>query len=163
MKAKVKQAVRRCHQRSCPIGLATGVFDLLHSGHLDFLRKARQRMDRVEGCLFVGIESDRRVKNIKGEGRPIESEEERMTKLDNARIADLVFVLPENFDNPEDHLSLIQQIKPEVLLVSEHTPHLDKKKEIMSKIGGKVEVVCDLDPRFSTSKTIKREALVNNF
>ncbi len=162
MKTTLAQAVSHCHQKSCPIGLVTGVFDLLHQGHLDFLRKARQRMDKVGGCLFVGIESDKRVKRIKGEGRPVESEDERMRKLNSTKIADLVFVLPENFDQPQDHLDLIQQIKPVVLLVSEHTPHLDKKKEIMSQIGGEVEVVSELDPRFSTSKILKSRTLANN-
>lgn len=155
MSSQLKKIIQDCRQHSRPIGLVTGVFDLLHRGHLDFLRKAQERMKEEGGCLVVGVESDVRVKRIKGEGRPVQPQDVRVKNLVDSSAAKLVFVLPEKFDSTQDHLALITQIKPKLLLVSEHTPHLDKKTEIMDMIGGKVEVVSELDARFSTTQILQ--------
>jgi cytidyltransferase-like protein len=155
MSSRLTEFVQACRQQSHPIGLVTGVFDLLHQGHLDFLRKAKRRMAELQGCLVVGIESDSRVRRIKGEGRPAQTQEMRKKNLAAARVADLVFILPEKFDSTQDRLNLIEKIEPQLLLVSEHTPHLDKKEEIMSKMGGKVEVISQRDPRYSTSQLLQ--------
>src|SRR5579884_2714020 len=74
-----------------PSGLvvATGVFDLLHVGHLRFLQAARRLGDR----LVVGVESDEHVLRWKGPGRPILSQEDRCELLAALRCVDEVFVI----------------------------------------------------------------------
>lgn len=121
--------LKKCHQDDRPVGLVTGVFDLLHQGHLLFLNQAQARMKELGGCLLIGVESDSRVKKLKGEGRPIENQEQRKSKLIATQLADVVFILPEKFDSESDHLQLIKKIRPSQLLVSEHTPFLDRKKK----------------------------------
>ncbi|NCN45576.1 MAG: hypothetical protein COU63_03515 [Candidatus Pacebacteria bacterium CG10_big_fil_rev_8_21_14_0_10_36_11] len=134
------------------IVLATGVFDVLHQEHMAFLKAAK-----IEGTmLVVGLESDLRVKSMKGSSRPVYSEQERKRNLEQLKIADLVFVLPEEFSTPTDHLNLLKQIKPAVLAVSSHTAYLDTKKKLMSKVGGEVRVVREYNPDFSTTKLLQQ-------
>lgn len=133
--------------------LATGAFDILHEEHLIFLKKAK----KLGGFLIVGIESDLRVRRIKGEGRPINNQKIRFKNLLDLKIADKVFILPEEFDKKEDHLFLIKKIKPHILAVSSHTSHLEKKRKIMGLIGGELVVVHDHNPRVSSTKIIKSD------
>lgn len=132
--------------------LVTGVFDVLHEEHLQFLQKAKSLGD----FLIVGIESDIRVKQIKGEGRPINSQAVRKKNLEKLRIADEVFILPEQFNKPEDHIALIGKVRPDFLAVSSHTHHLDKKQAILEQFGGKVVVVHEHNPKVSTTKLLQK-------
>lgn len=132
--------------------LVTGVFDVLHQEHLNFLRKAK-----ALGYLVVAIESDTRVKKLKGEGRPINIQTVRMKNLRQLNIADEVLILPEQFSSPEDHRQLLKKIQPTILAVSSHSPHLDKKASLMKEIGGKVEVVHEHNPAISTTILLAQE------
>jgi len=135
--------------------LVTGVFDLLHLEHVAFLKKAKA----LGGNLVVGIESDERVKMLKGESRPIQSAKDRMRAIEALGYVDAVFVLPTQFEAEEEHLQLLKEIKPAILAVSSHTPHLDSKRRLMKTIGGKVVVVHKHNPRVSTSKLLANTKL----
>lgn len=132
--------------------LATGVFDVLHQEHVLFLKQAKQ----LGGVLVVGIESDHRVRKLKGPGRPVNSARNRAQALRRFEFVDVVLVLPEKFDQPSDHEALIASIQPDVLAVSSHTPNLDAKRRILKKLGGRVEVVHDHNPQFSTTLLIQQ-------
>lgn len=132
--------------------LTTGVFDVLHEEHTKFLQRAKA----LGGRLVVGIESDTRVTKIKGPDRPINSQAVRRQNLLDLHIADEVFILPEQFDSPDDHRALLQKIKPDILAVSSHSPHLDKKSRLMQEIGGRVEVVHEHNPAVSSTILITR-------
>lgn len=132
-----------------PRVLVTGVFDVLHEEHVKFLFAAKKL-----GQLMVGLESDLRVSNIKGNNRPINPAAVRMQNLVDLGIADEVFVLPEKFNNIEQRRTLLNLIKPDILAVSSHTPHLDKKRRLMKAIGGRVEIVHQHNPKVSTSKLL---------
>lgn len=138
------------------IGLITGVFDLLHQGHLHFLKKAKEEMSEIGGYLIIGIESDVRVKQLKGDDRPINNQDTRLKNLVETDFADLVFVLPQNFSEAGVRMELLRQVQPKFLVVSESTPNLEKKQEMMSKIGGVVKVVCAHDPNYSTTKILSK-------
>jgi len=84
-----------------------GCFDVLHPGHVDLLERAKALGDR----LIVGINSDRSVRAIKGEGRPIFSENERRKILLSLRSVDEVRIFDEQ--TPQ---SLIEEIDPDVLV-----------------------------------------------
>lgn len=135
------------------IVLVTGVFDLLHDEHLNFLKKAKELGDK----LIVGVESDKRVKEIKGITRPVLSEEIRKKNLEKLSLADEVFVLPEQFNKPEDHLNLVKKVGAKILAVSSHTAHLDKKQQIMEKVGGRVMVVHEHNPEISTTILLEKD------
>lgn len=127
--------------------LVTGVFDLLHREHIIFLRKAKKLGD----YLIVGVESDKRVKEIKGVNRPINDQKKRVERIEFEQIADQVIVLPEQFSTKEDHLKFIKKINPDILAVSSHTAHLDKKEAIMKLVSGKLEIIHDHNPDISTT------------
>jgi D-beta-D-heptose 7-phosphate kinase/D-beta-D-heptose 1-phosphate adenosyltransferase len=76
-----------------------GTFDILHTGHLELLAHARSLGD----FLYVGIDSDRRVKELKGESRPINNQQERKTMLEALRYVDSVHI----FDSDTDLRALI--------------------------------------------------------
>jgi len=89
------------------IVFTNGCFDILHAGHVGYLEQARGLGQR----LVVAINSDRSVKALKGEGRPINSEDRRMVVLSGLEVVDWVVC----FDQPTPE-HLLQQIRPEVLV-----------------------------------------------
>jgi cytidyltransferase-like protein len=130
--------------------LVTGVFDVLHQEHGKFLKAAKKRGD----YLIIGIETDNRVKKIKGDSRPINNQNQRKTSLEKLGIADEVFILPSKFTRKTDYQKLIKDISPNVLAVSSHSSHLDVKKRIMKECGGELKVVLNHNPKFSSTKII---------
>jgi len=132
--------------------LVTGVFDVLHEEHVKFLGKAKE----LGGRLIVGIESDVRVRQLKGEGRPVNSEKDRKRAIEELGIADQVLILPEKFDSPDDHWRFLQKIKPDLLAVSSHTPNQSEKSRLMSELGGRLVVVYDHNPAVSTTQILQK-------
>ena len=132
--------------------LVTGVFDLLHSEHVAFLQNAKD----LGGRLVVGIESDSRVRKLKGEGRPVQLALERKNALVALEFVDEVIILPDQFETESDHLRLLKLVKPDILAVSSHTPHLDVKRRLMKQVGGKVVVVRNHNPNISTTKILQK-------
>jgi len=89
------------------IVFTNGVFDLLHPGHLRYLRQARALGD----ALIVGVNSDRSVRANKGDERPITPEAERVELLEALDVVDGVVV----FDSDTPH-ELIAALQPDVLV-----------------------------------------------
>lgn len=85
-----------------------GVFDLLHLGHLSLLRQARDMGD----CLHVAIDTDRRVRDLKGPGRPIRNQVERQALLEELRCVDRVWV----FDTDQELRDIIRDISPAIMV-----------------------------------------------
>ena len=142
---------RRYHKDAKKIVLATGVFDYLHKEHVKFLELARKQGD----VLFVGVETDDRVKQLKGEGRPLQSLEVRLNNLKKVAIVDEVFILPNNLINVEVQKQLMAAVRPSVYAVSSHSPFLNKKKKAVEQFGGKLIVVHQHNDQISTTKLIK--------
>jgi len=132
--------------------LVTGVFDLLHDEHRLFLQKAKAAGD----ILIVALESDVRVRQLKGAGRPVWDEEKRRQEIAALAFVDGVFVLPEEFSRPDHHEQLISEVRPAILAVSSHSPHLHKKQLILEKYHGKVVVVHQHNPNISTTLTLNQ-------
>lgn len=101
---RLGQKLRRKGQQ---VVFTNGVFDLLHRGHVDYLTKAKALGD----ILFVGLNSDRSVKRLKGSSRPLQPQADRATILLGLKAVDHVVLFGE--DTPE---RLIQQLKPDVLV-----------------------------------------------
>ncbi len=155
---EVKSILHQARAQNKTLVLVTGVFDILHKEHIKFLQKAKQAGD----ILLVGLETDNRVKILKGKKRPLNSNNERVLQLKELGISDAVFLLPENFDDPQDHRAFIRLINPDILAVSSHSPHLKVKREIVESTGGKLQVVHDHNPEVSSSKIIKENNLGAN-
>ncbi|MEK7622975.1 MAG: adenylyltransferase/cytidyltransferase family protein [Patescibacteria group bacterium] len=131
--------------------LVTGCFDVLHSEHWKFLTAAKN----LGGQLLVGLETDTRVRQLKGPNRPVNKLQTRLKNLRQLGIANQVFSLPKKFDRPQDYKKLIQALRPDILAVSASTPFLVNKRELMALIGGQVIVVLPHNPHISTTKMLK--------
>ena len=131
------------------IVLTGGCFDILHVGHVRFLSEAKKMGD----YLVVLLESDKNVKKLKGENRPVFIQKERAEMLSALRSVDLVVLLPE-MENDSDYLSLIRIIKPDAIVVTENDPNIEKKRGQARKIRGELEVVPFIRT-LSTSKLAK--------
>jgi D-beta-D-heptose 7-phosphate kinase / D-beta-D-heptose 1-phosphate adenosyltransferase len=88
-----------------------GCFDLLHPGHLAYLRQARELGD----VLIVGLNTDASIKRLKGEDRPINPEEARAVMLSALRFVDHV-VLFGNLEEEDTPTELIRRIQPDMLI-----------------------------------------------
>lgn len=130
--------------------LATGIFDILHSEHRKFLTAAKKAGD----ILVVGLETDARIRELKGPNRPINPLATRLNNLASLNIADYVFSLPNEFDTRPNRIRFIKKLKPHILAVSENSPYLKNKLQLMSLVGGTVKVVLPYNPHLSTTKIL---------
>jgi D-beta-D-heptose 7-phosphate kinase/D-beta-D-heptose 1-phosphate adenosyltransferase len=115
------------------IVLTNGCFDLLHVGHIKLFAASKQKGD----VLIVAIDDDDSVSALKGEGRPIISEQERVRIISAMDSVDYVTVF-----STKDLESLIEAIRPDVL--TKGSNYSDKPvlgREIVEKLGGKVALV----------------------
>lgn len=88
--------------------IVNGTFDILHPGHISMLNTARSLGD----YLIVCIDTDRRVKELKGNKRPINDQVFRKVMLQNLKSVDIV----EFFDSQEDLIRLIKLYKPDIMV-----------------------------------------------
>jgi D-beta-D-heptose 7-phosphate kinase/D-beta-D-heptose 1-phosphate adenosyltransferase len=88
--------------------IVNGTFDIIHRGHLELLNYARSLGD----YLLVVIDSDRRVKELKGNLRPINPQEDRITLLENLRAVDMV----QTFDSDKELISIIKSYQPDIMV-----------------------------------------------
>jgi rfaE bifunctional protein nucleotidyltransferase chain/domain len=129
------------------IVFTNGCFDILHTGHVTYLKEARAHGD----LLFVGLNSDASVKRLKGDKRPIHSQEERKYILENLKSVDCVEIFEE--DTP---LELIKAINPNVLVKGGDWPvdQIVGYEHVLAS-GGEVKSLTFVDG-FSTTGTIER-------
>jgi len=139
------------NHKSKIIVLATGCFDILHFAHKDFLKTAKQQGD----LLIVGLESDKRVKKLKGDNRPINTLKTRSENLAQLKWVDFIFSLPQNFNQPNHHLKLLQLIKPNILAISENDKYLNQKKKIINQIGKQLYIF-PYNSKYSTTTLLTK-------
>lgn len=120
-----------------------GCFDILHVGHVRYLEKTKTFAD----VLIVALNSDKSVKSIKGDSRPINKEEDRAEVLSALKCVDYVVLFDE--DSPID---LLLQIKPDVYTKgADYTIEtLPEAKPIMEN-GGRVEFISFVEGKSTTS------------
>jgi rfaE bifunctional protein nucleotidyltransferase chain/domain len=98
--------------------MVNGTFDVLHPGHIALLNTARSYGD----YLVVAIDTDRRVKELKGESRPINNQDDRRIMLANLKAVDVV----EFFDSTEALVDLMKLYKPDTYVKGSDWQH-DRK------------------------------------
>ncbi len=137
---------RRLRQAGLKLVFTNGCFDILHSGHAEYLAFARQQGD----ALLVGLNSDRSVRANKGPSRPINDERERARVVAALEAVDYVVL----FDADEP-AALVEQILPEVLVKGEDWAHYVSGGEAVERHGGRV-VLARMVQGKSTTHTIAR-------
>lgn len=132
------------------VGFTNGCFDLLHPGHIALLREAASACDR----LVVGLNSDASVRRLKGELRPIQSEQARAEVLSALQYVDLVTIFDE--DTP---MEVIKAIQPDVLIKGSDYEEKDiVGAEFVKSYGGQI-VRVQLKEGHSTTTIVKRSQL----
>jgi D-beta-D-heptose 7-phosphate kinase/D-beta-D-heptose 1-phosphate adenosyltransferase len=124
--------------------MVNGTFDVLHPGHVALLNTARSYGD----YLIVAIDTDRRVKELKGDKRPINCQQDRSIMLSNLKAVDIV----EFFDSTEELVKLMQVYKPDVYVKGSDWKH-DKKSTAEQYC--KQVIYYDRLGDYSTTKTIQ--------
>jgi len=141
------QQVIRWRLKSKTIAFTNGVFDILHQGHIKVLSKAASFAD----ILIVGVNSDNSVKRLKGEDRPVNSEQSRALILASLLMVDAVVIFEE--DTPQ---KLIGMIKPDVLIKGgDYTIETMVGADIVLKNGGRIELI-PTEEGFSTTGIIEK-------
>lgn len=154
----VANKVQNAKDEMKTVVLVTGVFDLLHEEHRKFLRKSRA----IGNFLVVGIESDQRVRELKGPDRPVEAQAIRANNVFDTGVVDVVEILPEAFSRPEHHRSLLGLLRPHLLAVSSNSPFMEAKRQLMELFGGELRVVLEHNPKVSTTKILKKRTLTKS-
>ena len=115
------------------VGFTSGVFDLLHSGHVEYLDKAAQLVD----VLFVGVNSDSSVKSNKGDFRPINPQAQRAEVVAGLKSVAHVFI----FDELNNNVN-IETLKPDLYIkAGDYTADKLTSKHIVESYGGRVEIL----------------------
>jgi rfaE bifunctional protein nucleotidyltransferase chain/domain len=124
-----------------------GVFDLLHPGHVRYLRQARTLGD----ALVVGVNTDRSVRVIKGESRPVTPESERAEILAALACVDVVVLFDE-----ETPYELIRRLQPDVLVKGADWSEASMiGRDIVEARGGQV-VRVPFEAGYSTTSIIEK-------
>ena len=132
--------------RGNKIVLANGCFDLLHVGHVRYLKEAKQRGD----ILVVALNSDSSVEKLKGQGRPLLKENERAEIISSFYFVDYITLFDEG--NVE---KILQALKPHVHAKgSDYTEETVPEKETVKGYGGQVAITGGPKVK-STSEIIK--------
>ena len=127
------------------IVFTNGCYDLIHSGHIDLLSNSKSKGDK----LIVGLNSDRSVKKLKGNDRPIQNFDDRAIILDAINSVDMVVGFDE--DTPE---KIIKELLPNILVKGgDYSIDNVVGADTVISHGGSVEII-DLIPDKSTSSLI---------
>src|SRR3989344_8180966 len=113
--------------------LVGGCFDLIHFGHVHFLKKARTLGD----YLVVALESDINVRRLKGRGRPVHSQKQRKIMLESLRFVDRVIPLSE-MKTDADYRRMVVRIRPKIIAVTKGDALLTKKTAHAASVGAKL-------------------------
>jgi rfaE bifunctional protein nucleotidyltransferase chain/domain len=132
---ELRKQVAGWRKRGDSITLANGCFDLLHVGHVRYLRAAK----KLGGQLVVAINSDESVRALKGEGRPLMPATERAEILASLADVDAVVIFPE-----ADVRALVREIRPDVQAKgTDYTVDSVPERDVVLDCGGRVEIVGD--------------------
>jgi glycerol-3-phosphate cytidylyltransferase len=129
------------------IVFTNGCFDLIHIGHIRYLREAKGKGD----ILIVAVNSDSSTRKLKGNKRPVVPQEERAEILSSFYFVDYVIIFPE--DTTEELISLLE---PHILVKGgDYRRKEIAERKIMEKIGGEVMIASEVNKR-STQSLLER-------
>ncbi len=132
---ELQQHVAEWRRAGDRITLANGCFDVLHVGHIRYLRAARE----LGGKLIVAVNSDASVRALKGEGRPVMPAEERAEILAAFADVDAVVVFSE-----KDVRAIIREIRPNFHAKgTDYTADNVPERDEVEACGGRVVIVGD--------------------
>lgn len=142
---ELREIIRSRQTYGKKVVFTNGCFDIIHAGHVRYLRKARSFGD----LLVVGLNSDGSVRRLKGPERPLVNEADRAELLAALEMVDYVTIFGE--DTPA---ALIEELKPDVLVKGgDYRAEEVVGRETVEASGGRVEIVPFVEGR-STTKLV---------
>jgi D-beta-D-heptose 7-phosphate kinase/D-beta-D-heptose 1-phosphate adenosyltransferase len=139
----LKNKLEKLRKEGKKIAFTNGCFDILHVGHVRYLREAKKTAD----VLVLALNSDSSVRAIKGETRPLVGEEERAEILAAFEFIDFITIFEELTP-----LELINYLKPDVLIKGGDWP--EEKivgGEEIKKWGGRVVIIPEVTGKSTTN------------
>ena len=131
----LKEVCAEARRAGKTVAFANGCFDLLHVGHVRYLQGARAEGD----VLIVGVNADASVKKLKGEGRPLQNEQDRALLVAALHAVDWVVIFPE--DTVE---KLLLALKPDAHCKgTDYTVETVPERDVVRSYGGRVAIVGD--------------------
>jgi len=145
-RTEIKLIREQLKQQNKKVVFTNGCFDLIHSGHVDYLVKAKEMGD----VLILALNSDSSIKSIKGDKRPILKQDERAFIVSNLKPVDYV-----TFFNEDTPAEIISELVPDVLVKGADWA-IEKivGREIVETNGGEVKTINFVNDQ-STSNIIK--------
>lgn len=142
-----KRLSQSLHKRGQKLVFSNGVFDILHIGHVKYLKEAKSLGD----VLIVGVNSDRSASFHKGPSRPFINQDERAGIISSLYCVDYAIIFDE--DTP---IKLIQELKPDIYVKGGDYKAEDLPEfEIVRSYGGKIHILSYTYGK-STTKIIKQ-------
>lgn len=140
----------KLRQEGKTIVTTNGCFDILHVGHVRYLEETKKFGD----VLIVALNSDASVRRLKGEGRPINNENDRAEVLNALKSVDYVVLFDE--DSP---MQLLAEIKPDVHTKgADYTVETLPEAKVILENGGRLEFIKFVEGKSTTSTIAKINA-----
>ena len=153
LKASLLDTLREKYKK---ITLAGGCFDILHFGHIQFLKAAKAE----GGALVILLESDEALSRRK-KRKPIHTLLQRAHLLAALSYVDTVIMLPE-LKTDEEYRQLTEALKPMVIAITDGDPQQHQKEQQAERVGGTVKVVTKRVGNLSTSSITNHAATTGN-
>ena len=132
-KSQAKEQVLEWKSAGHAVVFTNGCFDLLHRGHIDYLTKAKALGTK----LIIGLNSDASVFILKGEGRPVQLEDDRAVIIDALQVVDGVIIFSEGTP-----FELIKELKPDILVKGgDYTENSVVGADEVRNNGGSVKIL----------------------
>lgn len=145
-RSEAKNLAKKLKEENKTIVFTNGCFDILHIGHVRYLKESAKYGD----VIIIGLNSDSSVKRLKGETRPINNESDRAELLSELGFVDYVIIFEE--DSP---VNLLDEIKPHIYTKgADYTLESLPEAPTVLRNGGRVEFLKLVDGK-STSNVIK--------
>ena len=129
----IEAEVRKLKAKGKKIAFTNGCFDIIHAGHVTYLMKSK----RLADVLIVGLNSDDSVRRLKGDGRPINNEEDRAIVLAALKPVDFVTIFDE--DTPYE---LVKALIPDIIVKGgDYTQGSVVGGDIVTENGGEVIII----------------------
>ena len=132
---ELKKIISTLKKEKKKIVLANGCFDIIHVGHIRYLREAKKEGD----ILVVAVNDDISIKKVKDDKRPIISQIERAEIIAGIRYVNFVLLFSQ-----KDVSSILLSLKPDIHVKgTDYTPFTVPEKEVVFSYGGEVKIVGD--------------------